>query len=60
MRSVSKRVAKYAGVFVIIALLVQPAMAATSSSSDGNSFGTFLKRLVVRILDLTQISFPPG
>jgi hypothetical protein len=60
MKSVSRRVAKYVGAFVIISLLVQPVMAATSSRKDEGSFGTILKKLVARIFDTTQISFPPG
>jgi hypothetical protein len=60
MRGVSKAVVKFAGIAVIlITLLAQPAMAA-STSRDCSTFGTLLRRLVARVLDTTQISFPPG
>jgi hypothetical protein len=61
MQSVSKLAAKFAAVSILIsALLVQPVMAASSNPGNGSSWGTFLKRLVTRILDTTDISFPPG
>jgi hypothetical protein len=60
MRGVSKHVVKFAGIAVILAtLLTQPALAA-SNSRDPSTFVTILKRLVARVLDTTQISFPPG
>lgn len=60
MQGVSKLAVKFAAVSILIsALLVQPVMAA-SNSVDGSSWGTYLKRLVTRILDTTDISFPPG
>jgi len=60
MQGVSKLAVRFAAVSILVsALLVQPVMAA-SNSVDGSSWRTYLKRLVTRILDTTDISFPPG
>jgi hypothetical protein len=60
MRTVSKRLAKLSAVTGVVFLLgSQPAIAQSRDSSAGD-VGRTVWRTIVRILDLTQIRFPPG
>jgi hypothetical protein len=59
MRGVSKRVARLAALSILVlALGTQPASAAPQGSSSDH-VRNFV-RLIIRIFDETQISFPPG
>jgi hypothetical protein len=61
MRVVSKGVAKLFSLAAIVVLLgAQPMLAAPKGPSVDRGSHSFLHTLIKRILDLTDISFPPG
>ncbi len=61
MKSVSKSVAKLCALLTVVLLLgAQPALASPQRSSGGRASHSFLRTLIKRILDLTDIRFPPG
>ncbi len=61
MKHVSKGVAKLCAVCAVVLLLgAQPALAAPQGSAGDRASHSFLRTILKRILDLTDISFPPG
>jgi len=61
MKGVSRSVAKlFALCAVVLLLCAQPALAAPKGPSVDRGSHSFLRTLVKRILDLTDIRFPPG
>jgi hypothetical protein len=61
MKGVSKGVAKLFALSAVVLLLgAQPALAAPNGSSGDRGSHSFLRTILKRILDLTDISFPPG
>jgi hypothetical protein len=61
MRVVPKGVAKLFSLCAVVLLLgAQPVLAAPKGSSGDRGSHSFLRTLIKRILDLTDIRFPPG
>jgi hypothetical protein len=61
MKGVSKRVAKvFAPCAVVLLLGAQPVLAAPKGPSGDRGSQSILRTIINRILDLTDISFPPG
>ncbi len=61
MRVVSKGVAKLFALCAVVLLLgAQPALAAPKGPSGDRGSQGILRTIIKRILDLTQISYPPG
>jgi hypothetical protein len=61
MKRVSKAVAKLFALSTIVLLLsVQPALAAPKTPSGDRGTHSIIRTIIKRILDLTDISFPPG
>jgi hypothetical protein len=61
MRRVSKGVAKLCALGGVVMLLgAQPTLAASQGSRGDRAAHNFLRTILKRIHDLTDISFPPG
>jgi hypothetical protein len=60
MQGVSKRLVRLAAVSVVVVALAHPAFAAAQTPDRGNTVGSLLHRIIVRVLDTIQIGLPPG